>query len=153
MKDTRRASDIEVGCRVSATSLWEPWATLMAIGAKKNETRSWSTQHRGALLICAAVRKNKGEMEELLEDQAFADALQGERASFGHAVALVDLDRCVSTNTWWADTGGDEFQFGDYSPGRFAWITTGLRRLKPFPVKGKQGIFYVTMPEFEELTS
>lgn len=24
-------------------SLWEPWATLMAIGAKRIETRSWQT--------------------------------------------------------------------------------------------------------------
>lgn len=35
-------------------SLWEPWASLMAIGAKKIETRSWSTDYRGWLAIHAA---------------------------------------------------------------------------------------------------
>lgn len=33
-----------------AISLWQPWATLMAIGAKTIETRSWSTRHRGPRL-------------------------------------------------------------------------------------------------------
>lgn len=30
-------------------SLTQPWATLVAIGAKKIETRSWTTTYRGAL--------------------------------------------------------------------------------------------------------
>jgi hypothetical protein len=32
-------------------SLWEPWATLMAIGAKLNETRHWYTPYRGWMAI------------------------------------------------------------------------------------------------------
>jgi len=35
-------------------TLTQPWATLVAIGAKKCETRSWSTSYRGDLLIHAA---------------------------------------------------------------------------------------------------
>ena len=35
-------------------SLWQPWATLMAIGAKKIETRHWYTRYRGPLVIHAA---------------------------------------------------------------------------------------------------
>jgi hypothetical protein len=35
-------------------SLTQPWATLAAIGAKKIETRSWSTAYRGPLAIHAA---------------------------------------------------------------------------------------------------
>ncbi len=156
-----KASDVTAGTRVAAISLWEPWATLMAIGAKKNETRSWPTRHRGALLVCAAARKNNKEMRELLGISAFSEALAGGLTKMwhGHAVALVDLDHCLRTtpglNAWPVSASlslnGDEMDFGDYAPGRFAWITTGLRRLKPFPVKGKQRIFYVTMPpEFEE---
>ena len=155
-----KSSEVQPGARVAAISLWEPWATLMAIGAKKIETRSWATRHRGALLICAAVRKNNREMQQLIMDRPFYAALEGglTRLWHGHAVALVDLDQCLSTtpgaNTWPVGASlslrGLEKSFGDYSPGRFAWITTGLRRLKPFPVKGRQGLFRVTMPEFEQ---
>jgi len=39
---------------MKAISLWEPWATAIAIGAKKIETRSWATSYRGPLAIHAA---------------------------------------------------------------------------------------------------
>lgn len=35
-------------------TLTQPWATLVALGAKKIETRSWSTSYRGPLAIHAA---------------------------------------------------------------------------------------------------
>jgi len=37
---------------LKALSLWQPWASLMALGVKRIETRSWQTQHRGPLIIC-----------------------------------------------------------------------------------------------------
>ena len=40
--------------KIKAISLWQPWANLIAVGAKKYETRSWKTNYRGALLICAS---------------------------------------------------------------------------------------------------
>lgn len=42
---------------VTALSLWQPWASLVALGAKTIETRSWSTKYRGPLLIHAARRE------------------------------------------------------------------------------------------------
>ena len=39
-----------------ALTLTQPWATLVAIGAKRIETRSWSTRYRGPLAIHAAKR-------------------------------------------------------------------------------------------------
>lgn len=42
--------------KIKALSLWQPWASLIAIGAKKIETRGWSTKYRGPLVICSAKR-------------------------------------------------------------------------------------------------
>jgi hypothetical protein len=42
---------------MKALTLTQPWATLVAIGAKKIETRSWATKYRGSLAIHAAVDK------------------------------------------------------------------------------------------------
>ena len=39
-----------------ALSLTQPWATLVVLGAKSFETRSWTTTYRGPLLIHAAKR-------------------------------------------------------------------------------------------------
>jgi activating signal cointegrator 1 len=40
--------------RIKVITLHQPWATLMAIGAKRIETRSWYTSYRGPLGIQAA---------------------------------------------------------------------------------------------------
>ena len=37
-------------------TLWQPWATLIMLGIKKIETRSWHTQHRGPLAIHSAAK-------------------------------------------------------------------------------------------------
>lgn len=47
-------------------TLTQPWATLVAIGAKRIETRSWSTSYRGPLAIHAG-KKWTREDRELLD--------------------------------------------------------------------------------------
>lgn len=41
---------------MKALTLWQPWASLIAVGAKTIETRSWPTKHRGRIAIHAAQR-------------------------------------------------------------------------------------------------
>ena len=41
-------------------SLLQPWASLVVMGIKTVETRSWSTNYRGSLLIHAGLRKAGG---------------------------------------------------------------------------------------------
>lgn len=50
-----------------AISLHQPWASLVALGIKKYETRSWETKYRGKLLICSAKRHsvNVGILKDL----------------------------------------------------------------------------------------
>lgn len=42
---------------MKALTLWQPWASLVALGVKTIETRSWSTKYRGPLAIHAAARR------------------------------------------------------------------------------------------------
>lgn len=39
---------------MKAITLWQPWASLIALGAKTIETRSWQTSYRGPIAIHAA---------------------------------------------------------------------------------------------------
>lgn len=39
---------------MKAITVWQPWATLWARGAKQFETRSWATSYRGPIAIHAA---------------------------------------------------------------------------------------------------
>lgn len=41
---------------MKALTIWQPWASLIACGAKRYETRSWPTKYRGPIAIHAAVK-------------------------------------------------------------------------------------------------
>lgn len=56
-------------------TLHQPWASLVALGVKTIETRSWSTKYRGPLAIHAAARKPAVEM---LEDGPAGDEEWGQ---------------------------------------------------------------------------
>ncbi len=132
-------------------SLWEPWATLMAIGAKRIETRSWQTSYRGWLAIHASKGGlGKAQLQECCSDPRFSLALSGEVLKPGHIVAVVELIDCcpmedrgclpgVFSDYPEMDTP-QERAFGDYHPDRWAWVTDRLFRLQPIPYKAAQGL-------------
>ena len=154
----RHASDLEPGDSVRALSLWEPWASLMATGAKSIETRPWTTSYRGPLLICAAKRRVLRDLWDDLDCSSFQQGLAGlfpeDRPvlpgdlNFGDGVALVDLVDCVQTGLLRAENRiGSDALFGNFAIGRYGWVTTRVRRLRPFPVTGRQGLFSVELPD------
>lgn len=153
---------------MKAISLWQPWASAIAIGAKIIETRSWSTKHRGALLIHAS--------KKLVHDMATLGAAPSnwmgaaglENTNWkrdlpqGALVAIADLIGCVPVEdlndakldairqpdgveplvarhyTW------TERMLGDFSPGRFGWVLKNVRQLpEPIPYRGRQRLFDV----------
>lgn len=156
---------------MKALSLWQPWATLMAIGAKKIETRSWNMRYRGPLAICATQKWNSDVVEnlnlasktpELVDDWwHIVDALINAgyqtlaELPLGSVLCVVDVVDCIPTPILvprYYDgppmITPKEKAFGDYSQARYGIITENLRRLKePIPIKGKQGIFDI--PDFD----
>lgn len=60
--------------RVKAISLWQPWATLVAVGAKTIETRNRRTSNSGRIAIHAAGRVSR-ELNELCTRSPFKEAL------------------------------------------------------------------------------
>jgi len=133
-------------------SLWQPWATLMAAGYKRVETRSWSTQYRGPVAIHAA-RKWNSELDQLSRTETFDEALAGEPENLPLGVILAVgslVDVCPTHAKMRGDSVFDrwpglvtavEEEFGNYSPGRFAWVFDDIQRLStPLPWKGSQGL-------------
>jgi len=125
---------------MKAISLWQPWATLMACGLKKNETRHWATSYRGPLLIHATKRMEPPTilMRQLLKPFSYQSWGEFPRGALVCQVTIID---CVPTASYIA--AYPEFQFGDYAPNRFVWITDNLQAFDPIPYKGSQGIFNV----------
>ena len=184
---------------MKAISLHQPWASLVALGVKTLETRSWSTGYRGPLAIHAAA--NHVQPNQRIGDwwtgQARLEVSGGERAwsvfkldvldnvrehetllPLGAVVATCELVDVVPIRSlyevdgrdgpaiWPSDppaVGGsrlwrawtpeelldgpalditDQRPYGDFTPGRYAWILDKITPLDPpVPAKGRQGLW------------
>ena len=127
-------------------TLTQPWATLVAIGAKRIETRSWNTKYRGPLAIHAA----KGFPEwarERFFDWQFREVLEVHCIHSFHELplgvivatcTLVDCVQITSDNV----PAAPEFYFGDFTIGRWAWHLAEITALsRPVPAKGNLGLW------------
>jgi len=61
---------------VKTLTLSQRWATLVALGAKRIETRSWRTSYRGPLAIHAATSV-EGSLHSAAEYTTLEDAARG----------------------------------------------------------------------------
>ena len=111
----------------------QPWATLVILGRKKFETRSWSTRHRGALVIHASKTFPRDARE-------FAEALGLSDLPLGSILGVVDLVDCQPTQ--YCPGRFTEAEYGDFSWGRWAWTLETPRELEtPIPWKGALGLW------------
>ena len=102
---------------MKALSVHQPYANRIASGEKTIELRTRNTSHRGPLLIVAA-KEGDGEPK-------------------GMALAIVDvIDSRPATQ---ADTIA---ACAPVDPNEKAWILANVRRITPFPVRGRQGRFF-----------
>lgn len=127
---------------MKALSLWQPWATAIAVGAKKVETRGWYTPYRGPLAIHAAKRWT-AEEREFAEDFQRLGVLPAV-IPLGAVVAVCRLVDCHRTESVESSLSEDERGWGNYTPGRWAWMLADVVALpEPIPYRGAQGLFIV----------
>lgn len=127
-------------------TLTQPWATLVAIGAKHVETRSWGTSYRGPLAIHAA-KGYSDEDQDMIRMEPFNTVLRAARyykwsdLPRGKILAICELTNVLKI-TGPIMLGPNERAFGNFERGRYAWHLRGARPLAP-PVEatGKLGLW------------
>jgi hypothetical protein len=133
---------------VKCISLWQPWASAIALGLKRVETRGWGTNHRGALLIHAAItdRGICAASQPLLSQVVQRSGLVSPaRLPFGAIVAQVELIDCVPMTAELIEQQSEaELLAGEWAVGRFAWLLANVTSFPaPIPYRGRQGLFEV----------
>ena len=137
---------------MKAITILQPWASLIACGHKQIETRIWPTKYRGPIAIHAG-KKDPRSWLHPCSDYDFVctaeDALNG--ALFyelprGAVIAIAELVDCRPTESFifggtLRDISENEIIFGDYTPGRYAWILANVRRIEPVAAKGMQRLW------------
>lgn len=128
-------------------TLIQPWGSLIALGEKKIETRSWKTDYRGPLLIHAGMKVNicskKGIFKNVLETHGYTKetlptGLIIAKCNLVDCLEIVQAGVCYGTLSNGMEVSGNEYQFGDYQIGRYAWLLKNIELLKdPIPAKGQ----------------
>lgn len=143
---------------MKALPLWQPWATLVAVGAKRVETRSYPPGRLGLRLgqrIAIHATKTGPSLEQLLEaDAVYMNALRGAygptpRAAAralprGAIVATARIGPASPSARLLERLDDLELMLGDYSADRYGWPLEDVQPLAdPLPWLGSQGTFDV----------
>lgn len=126
---------------IKAISLWQPWASLIAAGLKRHETRHWPTSYRGPIAIHAAKRLDvAGAPEELciaVFGKSWRDVLP-----LGAIVAVAQLTRCREARAVYCSLTEADRAAGNFAAGRWAWTLDHVQPLlPPQSAVGRQGLF------------
>lgn len=146
-----------------ALTILQPWSSLIAIGAKRIETRSWTTNYRGPLAIHAGKGGTAFEVG-LTFTEPFKSVLnaagykffsvlpRGALIATGQLVSVIPVYKITQQGFYeWAGPDACEYRFeltdqerafGDYSFGRYAWLLADVQELlKPVPARGALGLW------------
>lgn len=140
-------------------TLIQPWATLIALGEKKIETRSWKTSYRGTLYIHAGKSIDKEACNEhFIKSTLQMHGYTIDNLESGVIIARTSLIDCIEIDFGTEpiyrkanlkngqQVTGNEYSFGDYATGRYAWILDNIDPLKEMiPAKGKLSIWEYNM--------
>lgn len=162
-------------------SLWQPWASLIACGAKPYETRDWAPPARligQRIAICAAKKIDNDAIDpnDIMNSSiielciaSFSACPDNLVAKFGTVLLPIGCVVCTARLDG-AFQLGEAYEgaffpaasvvkrmvsrkmpecftvryddFGDYSPGRWAWLLRDVEICKPpIAVKGRQKFF------------
>ena len=158
---------------MKALTLTQPWASLVVIGAKRIETRSWAPP-RLVVGQRIAIHAAKGWTEDnrwLATTEPFKGAMRDgytrgliERPHIlelprGCVVAIATVAVVYPTAVLGAapreleDLLADpqyphERAFGGYAPGRYAWALRDVRAIEPIPARGALGLWDWQPPDW-----
>ena len=122
-------------------SMHQPWASLLVMGIKTVEGRSWYTAHRGRLWIASTAKAPDRDQIKMVEEQY--KSLYGHYVEFpenypsGALLGCVDVTDCVSQEEY-RKMDGDTTESGS----EFVFICENpIELLIKVPVKGKHKIW------------
>lgn len=132
-------------------SVQQPFATLIVLGLKPDETRSWLTKYRGQIGIHASQKIDKEScrqwpIKEVLASHGYDET----NLTTGCIIGIGNITDCQRVHV---DEGnravlenndiieGDNYYFGWFGKGRFSWRMSDMKTIEPIPAKGQLGLW------------
>lgn len=139
---------------MKSLTIRQPWATLIALGEKQFETRTWRTSHRGELAIHAGMQINRAIcLTEPYRSVLARHGLTADDLPTGRIIATSRIADCLEITSQEVQQGwpgGNEYVFGNYAEGRYAWkLDNVVPLVHPIPAKGRLGFWEYPVLEEE----
>lgn len=138
---------------MKALTICQPYAHLIVTGEKRVENRTWPTNYRGPLIIHA------GKSREWLEGDKDIDLFEqfGELPAFGAIVGQCNLVGCVRAEDIHSGSLDHLYPYladRAHCNGPWCWVLDSIvRRDKPLPWRGQQGLFDIADADLEAACS
>lgn len=129
---------------MKAITLWQPWATLVVLGYKHYETRSWKPPDNliGERIAIHASKKWNKRLKSIAEGLNGDLDLGLTSLPLGAVIGLVTIEKVITTEEALEEmeTKLEEYM-GDYSPNRYAWKLINPTVIDALPHIGYQRIW------------
>jgi hypothetical protein len=136
---------------MKAITIHNPFASAIAEGVKRFETRTWPTKYRGVRLIHASRKDTRKEYPQAWNSH---DRYCGAPPPLGAIVATALLVGCYRMNDEmiWLQ-GPTEKSFGNWAEGNYAWKLSNVVKLRnPILCKGRQGLWVPSMEVVKQVS-
>lgn len=121
-------------------SVKQPWAMLLVKGIKTVEVRSWSTDYRGDLLICASAAPKNFFLDDETDN---VRRLLPAGCIIG-IVRLINIRKMQESDT--------EHAFVPFDDGAYAWEVEPVTFCRPDKIMGRLGLYDVPDEKIVRLT-
>lgn len=138
---------------MKAITLHQPYASALASGLTRYDTRSWKIQYRGAIAIHAGKKPVDGEefttLTQRINTLCPRRFMSAASLPFGSVIAVAEIRDCIEiTDDLIAGIDPVERILGDWQSGRHAWLITNMRRFEqPLEHRGLPGLWDWDSPE------
>ena len=138
---------------MKALTIHQPWATALATGMKRFETRPRKTAHRGPIAIHAGKTFNEDGFAQVRHlpfhenlvlplSRRWVALLEASDFPTGAVIAVGELTDCLlMDDALIAAQSPQELSLGDWQPGRYAYQYDNVRPVGPLAASGKQGFW------------
>lgn len=137
---------------MKAITIHQPWASAVAFGLKRFETRPRKTNHRGPIAIHAGKTLNEEALSEMLylpwQDHIqlpvsrMWSPISGQDFPQGAIIAVAELSECLEMDEALIEAQSPhERAMGHWESGRYAYQLDNVKPITPIPIGGKQGLW------------
>lgn len=141
---------LKPGREFTALSLWQPWASLIAMGEKQYETRDWYPRKNQPQYLAIHSAKRWTGAEQTIHRafvRRFPEMKWPETVPLGAVLCICQLRTVHPTEAIRDQLMQQELAFGNYADGRYAWELEVLHVFEqPIPAKGSQLFWKWTYP-------